>query len=160
MIRSATLDDATGIASIYNHYVQNTVITFEEEAVAKSEMAERIRQGQTVGSWLVAEVDETLLGYTYSAPFAARSAYRKSVETSVYVAHGQRGRGHGSELYGALIDYLRDQNLHCAIGLIALPNQESVSLHEKLGFRNAGELSEVGWKFSKWVNVGYWQLLL
>lgn len=160
MIRSATLQDATEIASIYNHYVQNTVITFEEEAVSDSEMAERIRQGQTAGSWLVAEIDGTLLGYTYSAPFAARSAYRKSVETTVYVAHEHRRRGYGSKLYSALIDCLRDQKLHCAMGLIALPNQESVSLHEKLGFRNAGALSEVGWKFGRWVNVGYWQLMI
>jgi phosphinothricin acetyltransferase len=82
------------------------------------------------------------------------------VETTVYVAPDHRRQGHGIKLYTALIEHLHDRDLHCAIGLIALPNTESVALHEKLGFRKAGELSEVGWKFGKWVNVGYWQLQL
>jgi phosphinothricin acetyltransferase len=159
MIRSATPDDAPSVASIYNYYVQNSVVTFEEESVPNSVMAERITDGLSVGAWLVVESGGELLGYSYSAPFAARSAYRKSVETTVYVAHDHLWQGHGSRLYNSLIERLRSEDLHCAIGLIALPNQGSVSLHEKLGFRKVGELGEVGWKFEKWVNVGYWQLV-
>jgi phosphinothricin acetyltransferase len=122
-------------------------------------MAERVVDGASIGSWLVADVDGILVGYTYATPFAARSGYRKSAESVVYVAKNHHRQGCGTKLYSALIEQLRDQGLHCAIGQIALPNQESVALHEKLGFRKAGGLSEVGWKFGKWVDIGYWQLI-
>ena len=70
------------------------------------------------------------------------------------------GRGIGSELYCALLAEMRACGMHCAIGGIALPNPASIALHEKLGFRHIGQFREVGWKFGKWVDVGYWELLL
>jgi L-amino acid N-acyltransferase YncA len=82
LIRPAKIGDGPQIASIYNYYILNTVITFEEEVVSDSEMAERVVDGASIGSWLVAEVDGSLVGYTYAAPFAARSGYRKSAEFS------------------------------------------------------------------------------
>ncbi len=160
MIRSATPDDAARIAAIYNHYVANTVISFEEEAVSESEMKARIARGLAAGPWLVAEVDGAVVGYAYAAPWSARTGYRNSVETTVYVALSHAGKGLGSELYRALIERLKSQGFHCALAVIALPNPGSVALHEKLGFRKVGELMEVGFKLGRWVNVGYWQLLL
>lgn len=160
MIRPATPDDAGRIAAIYNYYVENSIITFEMEAVSDAGMLTRIARGSPICPWLVAEIDGALLGYTYASPWSARSGYRMSVETTVYVAQDHRREGLGMQLYAALVEQLKFRDLHCAIGVIALPNPASVSLHEKLGFRKVGELKEVGWKLGRWVNVGYWQLLL
>jgi L-amino acid N-acyltransferase YncA len=159
MIRPATIDDASQVAAIYNYFIANTVVTFEEVTVSDDVMSERISHGQSVGRWIVAESGGEVHGFSYAMPFAARSAYRRSVETTVYVAHDHLRRGYGIKLYNSLFEHLRSDNLHCTIAIIALPNQESVALHEKLGFIKVGELSEVGWKFGRWVNVGYWQLL-
>ena len=160
MIRSATPEDAAQIASIYNYYVENTVITLEEEAVSDSEMRTRIACGLSFFPWLVVETDGAVLGYAYGSPWSARTGYRKSVETTIYVAQEHHREGLGIELYSMLIDQLKSQELHCALGVIGLPNPGSVVLHEKLGFRKVGELQEVGWKFGQWVDVGHWQLLL
>lgn len=160
MIRSATSEDAAGIAAIYNHYVMNTIATFEEEPVPESEMQARIDRGLPHYPWLVAEADGALAGYAYASSWIARAGYRSSVQTSVYVDKDLRKAGYGSALYRLLLDRLRSRGLHCALGVIALPNPDSVALHEKFGFRKVGELREVGRKLDRWIDVGYWQLLL
>lgn len=160
MIRAATPDDAAGIASIYNHYIEHTVITFEEEPVTAADMLERIESGLAAYPWLVAEHDGKVAGYAYATRWKPRSAYRNTVETSVYISPAHYRLGLGEALYRALFEHLCERGFHCALGGIALPNDASVALHEKLGFRKVGELEEVGWKFDRWVNVGYWQLQL
>jgi phosphinothricin acetyltransferase len=160
MIRAATADDAAAIAAIYNHYIKNTVITFEETPVSSAEMAKRIAAVSADYPWLLFERENAILGYAYAARFHARSAYRFTVEATVYVAHDARRGGIGRRLYGALLERLRTQGLHRVIGIIALPNEASVRLHEKCGFRKVGELEQVGWKFESWINVGYWELAL
>ncbi len=160
MIRAATADDGGQIASIYNHYIEHTVVTFEEELVGTADMRERIEQGLAAYPWLVAHLDDGVAGYAYATRWKPRSAYRNTVETSVYISPAHARQGLGEALYRALIENLREQGFHCALGGIALPNEASVSLHEKLGFRKVGELEQVGWKFDRWVNVGYWQLQL
>jgi phosphinothricin acetyltransferase len=160
MIRAATTADAAAIVAIYNHYIKSTTVTFEETALAAPDMAQRIANVTADFPWLVLEREARIVGYAYASRFHARSAYRFTVETTVYVAHdAHRGRI-GTELYGALLERLRAQKLHSALGVIALPNDASVGLHEKLGFRKVGETEEVGWKFGRWINVGYWQLAL
>jgi L-amino acid N-acyltransferase YncA len=160
MIRSVIPDDAGQIAAIYNRYVENTVVSFEEQAVSASQMKVRVARGLSPGPWLVAESDGEILGFAYASPWNPRHAYRLTVETTIYVAPEHVRHGVGAALYGALIDRLRARALHCANGVIALPNPPSVALHEKLGYVKIGELCEVGRKFGRWVNVGYWQLLL
>src|SRR5689334_4771334 len=94
VIRGATAADATQIAAIYNHYVQNTVITFEESAVSADEMAARVATVQEQGlPWLVAALDGRIVGYSYATKWKARAAYRHSVETTIYLQHGFEGRG-------------------------------------------------------------------
>ncbi len=160
MIRSATPEDAAQVAAIYNHYVENTVISFETEVISDSEMRTRITHGLSFCPWLVAKIDGALLGYAYASPWSTKTGYKMSVETTLYVAQDHRREGIGIELHKMLIDQLKPQDFHCALGVIALPNPGSVALHEKLGYRKVGELQEVGWKLGQWVNVGYWQLLL
>jgi L-amino acid N-acyltransferase YncA len=160
MLRICTPSDAGQICEIYNHYVRETVVTFEESPVSEANMAQRITDVTLRLPWLVWETDGAIVGYAYAAPWKARAAYRHSVESSVYLAPQATGRGLGSQLYAALIAELRQRGLHCVIGGAALPNPASVSLHEKLGFRKVAEFPQVGFKFGRWVNVAYWELML
>ena len=159
-IRPASPDDASAIADIYNYYITNTIITFEEIEVDATEIGSRIQAIQTQFPYLVYELDNRILGYAYATAFRPRSAYRFSVESTVYLDQTKGGKGFGTELYSALINELRSRQFHCAIGGIALPNAASVALHEKLGFNKIAHLTEVGRKFDRWVDVGYWQLPL
>jgi phosphinothricin acetyltransferase len=158
MIRASTAADAAAIADIYNHYVRETVVTFEETPVSDAEMARRIADIGQSFAWLVWDEGGTVLAYAYASRWKSRSAYRFSVESTVYVAAGHHGRGLGSKVYGALLEALRGR-FHSTVGGIALPNPASVALHEKLGFKKMGHFAEVGWKFDRWVDVGYWQLI-
>ncbi|HLH08378.1 MAG TPA: arsinothricin resistance N-acetyltransferase ArsN1 family B [Terriglobales bacterium] len=160
-MRSAEATDAEVIARIYNYYVHNTVITFEEEPVSAQTIAARIADVQNASlPWLVAEVESALVGYAYANKWKARSAYRYSVETTIYLEHGHEGRGIGKRLYSELLSLLRARGIHVAIGGAALPNQASVALHEKLGFEQVATFRQVGFKHSRWVDVAYWQLVL
>jgi L-amino acid N-acyltransferase YncA len=160
MIRPVTAADAGAIAAIYNHYVRETVITFEETPVSEHEMARRIADVGSRYPWLVAEQDGVVVGWVYATEWKTRSAYRFSVETTVYVAPTHQRRGVGAVLYAPLIAELKRRRLHSAVGGIALPNPASIALHEKLGFKKIAHFAEVGRKFDRWVDVGYWQLLL
>ena len=160
MIRSCTPADAARICEIYNHYVRETVVTFEETPVPEHEMARRIGEVTARLPWLVWEQDGSLKGYAYATSWKTRSAYRYTVESTVYLPPGATGRGLGTQLYTALIQNLRGLGVHCVIGGVALPNAASVALHERLGFTKTGHFREVGWKLGKWVDVGYWELLL
>lgn len=160
MLRHCTPTDAAQICEIYNYYVQETVVTFEESPVLEVDMARRIVDIAARLPWLVWEVDEKILGYAYATPWKVRAAYRHSVESSIYLAQHATGRGLGSRLYTALIAELRQRGLHCVIGGAALPNPASVALHERLGFSKVAEFKEVGFKFGRWIDVAYWELML
>lgn len=159
-IRAASSTDAQAIANIYNHYVETTRISFEESPVSMQEMAERIAKVQVTLPWLVASSQDQVLGYAYATPWRTRSAYRFSAETSVYISHAHHGKGVGGSLYAALLGELPKRGIKNVIGGIAQPNQASVALHEKLGFKKVAHFSRVGFKFDQWVDVAYWQLEL
>lgn len=158
MIRTATPQDAAPICAIYNHYVATTTISFEEQPVGVEEMAARIAACRL--PWLVLEEDGALLGYAYASPWRVRPAYRHAVESSVYVAPAATGRALGPALYRQLIAALRAAGLHTVIGGIAQPNEASVRLHERLGFRKVAHFEQVGFKHGRWIDVAYWQLHL
>jgi L-amino acid N-acyltransferase YncA len=160
MIRSATTEDAARICEIYNHYVLHSTITFEEQAVSIDEMRQRIDEALSGLLWLVWVGDQEIQGFAYASKWKGRCAYRYSVESTVYVAEGATRRGIGSELYETLIAGLRQRKMHVVMGGIALPNEASIALHEKLGFEKVAHFREVGWKFGNWIDVGYWQLFL
>ncbi len=160
-IRAAASSDARAVAAIYNHYVAETVITFEERPVHADEMARRIGDVQSASlPWLVAEENGQIVGYAHAAPWKTRSAYRFSVEITVYVAPDKVGHGIGSMLYRHLFTILQTLDVHAVIGGIALPNEASVALHEKLGLEKVAHFQQVGFKFNKWVDVGYWERIL
>ena len=160
MIRPVTPADAPALAALYNPYIRDTTITFEEDPVTAEEMAARIAKVTEAYPWLVWEEEGRVLGYAYSSVWRARAAYRHSTETAIYLAMDQRQKGAGTRLYQALLDELRARGFHLVLGGLALPNEASVRLHEKLGFKNAGHMREAGRKFDRWIDVGFWELLL
>lgn len=157
--RSCYASDVPRFCEIYNHYIRETVATFEETPILAEEMSRRIDNVIPRFPWLVWAENGSVLGYAYAAPWHARSAYRFTVESTIYLAPEATGRGIGSKLYQALITELRARDIRCAIGAISFPNPASIALHEKLGFQKVGHFREVGWKFGRWVDVGYWQLI-
>jgi phosphinothricin acetyltransferase len=159
VIRPVRAADAGPICTIYNHHVTDTVVTFEETPVATDEMARRIRE-TTQHPWLVVEDEGSVAGYASASTWKTRASYRHTVESTVYVDPRFQRRGHGRRLYEALLAELRARHVHCVVAGIALPNAASVALHESLGFAPAGVLREVGRKFDRWVDVGYWTLVL
>ncbi len=160
-IRSAVEQDADAITGIYNHYVLNTIATFEDQAVSAAEMARRICQVLSLPlPWLVVEADRRVVGYAYATRWRTRHAYRFSAESTIYLMPGQESRGIGTQLYGALFSQLRDSGIHAVMAGISLPNPASIALHEKLGMSQAAHFEAVGFKFDRWVDVGYWQILL
>lgn len=160
-IRNVSPADAAEIAQIYNHYIANTIITFEEEVVSGDIISERIKEVQLSQlPWLVAEQEGDILGYSYASKWHGRCAYRFSTEVTVYLDPDHVGKGIGSGLYSNLLAALKSQGIHAALGGIALPNEASIKLHEKMGFLKVAQFKEVGFKFNRWIDVGYWQLIL
>lgn len=160
MIRSVKISDAEEICRIYNYYVTESIITFEDSPVGVEEMASRIVETTTELPWLVFEKNQRVVGYAYASRWKSRCAYRYSVESTVYVEPSVKNMKIGSLLYSELIEILRKREIHTILAGIALPNEHSVKLHEKFGFENVALLREVGWKFDTWIDVGYWQLNL
>ncbi len=160
-IRPIKESDAAEIVAIYNNYVLETCVTFETEIVDVAQMVQRIRETFAAHlPWLVAEDSGKVIGYAHASQWKSRWGYRYSVESTIYLDAAHIGKGVGLRLYAALIDAVRSCSMHAIIGGIALPNDASINLHERLGFRKVAHFEQVGYKRDRWVDVGYWQLLL
>jgi phosphinothricin acetyltransferase len=157
MIRKAKETDAHAIALIYNHYIVHSTTTFEEKEVNGQLILERLNKSKK-HPWWVYEQEGVVLGYAFSTKWKPRSAYRFTVESSVYVAPKQQQKGIGTLLYSKLINALKKEGFRIILGRISLPNDQSISFHEKLGFQKVGQLESVGYKFNRWIDVGYWEL--
>ncbi len=157
-IRPVTAADASAICVIYNPYVRDTVITFEQEAVSETAMAQRIREYTALYPWLVSEVENKVVAYAYATRWRTRAAYDHTLESTIYVDPAYARRGVGQPLYKALLHALSARNIHAVVGCIALPNEASVALHEKCSFVKVAHFPQVGRKFERWVDVGFWQL--
>src|SRR5260370_24790642 len=112
MVQNATADDAVQICEIYNHYVLQTSITFEEQPVTPHDMLQRIRETTQSLPWLVWEEDRRLLGFCYASKWKGRCAYRYSAESTVYLHPNSVAKGIGSQLYDALLTELRSRQIH------------------------------------------------
>ena len=160
MIRQVKITDAEQICTIYNHYVINTTVTFEELPVTEEQMRMRIIQLTPRFPWLVYEIESELKGYAYATEWKSRTAYRFSAETTVYIKWQHTGKGIGTILYHQLIKEMNALSYQSLVGGIALPNNSSIALHEKLNFKKVAHFHRIGFKLNQWVDVGYWQLLL
>ena len=152
-IRCATSDYAPPPLLIYNHYIRETIVTFEEQEITAADMAGRVAAVAASGlPWLVAESAGVIVGYAYADRWKQRSAYRHSVESTIYLHAEHLGAGVGTLLYKQLLAAL-PSSVHVCIGGIALPNTASVALHERLGFAKAAHFHEVGRKFQRWYRL-------
>ncbi len=146
--------DLPAIHAIYTHHVETGLGSFEETAPDAIEMAERRVQAQALGlPYLVARAGGRVLGFAYAAPYRTRSAYRHTVENSIYVAPDAQRRGAGGALLDALIARCTEQGYRQMIAVIGdSENAASIRLHERAGFVRAGTLRSVGRKFDTWVD--------
>lgn len=160
-IREVALDDAKEICRIYNHYVENTAITFETAAVSESEMQQRIKGFLDDGfPYYIGEIDGRIAGYCYLHNWNNRCAYSSTKEVTIYLDKDLQGKGIGTILYQHLFKEIYKDNIHALIAGICIPNEASVRLHEQFGFKQASHMKEIGWKFDQWRDVGHWQLVI
>ncbi len=157
-IRRATAGDAERIAEIYNWYILHTIITFETDVVGPQEMTNRIEEKTLNHDWLVGEVNQEVIGYAYYGPFRTRAAYNHTVESTIYLSQKSIGQGFGRVVYAQLLESVKERGFREAIGVIALPNPQSIALHRAMGFAEVGVLKRVGYKFGRYIDVGIWQL--
>jgi phosphinothricin acetyltransferase len=160
MIRNVKPEDAHDIALIYNHYIENSTITFETAPVSGEEMSGRIADISEKYPYFVYEESGKVVGYCYVSSWKKKAAYQKTVESTIYIDEAFQGKGLGRALMNKLIDELREKSFHAIIACITIPNPTSVKLHEELGFEQVSKFGEVGFKFGKWLDVGDWELLL
>jgi phosphinothricin acetyltransferase len=158
-IRPVSSADFQTIADIYNYYVERTVVSFEEASVSAAEIEQRVEHVRGRGlPWLVAEDRQAnLVGYAYAGPWKARSAYRFAVELTVYLDRQYVAQGWGTRLYRAILNALKDTPTKTVVAGITLPNPASVAIHEKFGLKKVAHFKNVGFKFDRWLDVGYWQ---
>ena len=161
MIRNVKVEDAKEIVDIYNHYILNTNVTFEVEALASGEMAKRIEKKTKDNPWIVYEEDNKILGYAYVGEFRERMAYKFTKEVTIYLDKSVVKRGIGTKLMEALIERCKkDYDIHTLISVVTVPNASSISIHKKFGFERVGYFKEVGFKNNKWLDVEYLQLMI
>lgn len=158
MIRPVKIEDVKEILEIYNYYVTNTVVTFDLEALSLDVFKEKIKTINQDYPFIVFEENNEILGYAYGSRFRPKPAYNNTVESTVYVKNGSHGKHIGTKLYYELLKLLKNKKFHIVLGALTLPNEASVKLHEKFGFKKVGHLNEVGLKFGSWHDVGFWQL--
>jgi L-amino acid N-acyltransferase YncA len=157
LIRVADKRDARAIAEIYAPAITEGVISFELSPPDAQEMLRRIVAIQRQYPWLVYEESETVLGYVYASVHNERAAYRWSVDVTAYIRHDAHRRGIGRALYTALFEILVLQGYRAACAGITLPNTASVQLHAAMGFKEVGVYHDVGYKFGKWHDVGWYE---
>jgi phosphinothricin acetyltransferase len=156
VIRRAEPGDLPALLAIYNHYVVATPVTFDIAPRTLDQRREWFDQFSGDGRYqcFVAATGAEAIGWACSAKFKDKDAYATSIETSVYCAPDQTGKGIGQRLYGALFDALKGEDIHRAFGGVTLPNDASVALHKAVGFRHIGTYDAIGRKFGRFWDVG------
>lgn len=154
-VRDSVAEDLPAIQTIYAHHVLKGRGTFEEVPPDVEEMAARRKRCLAMGlPHLIADVDGAIAGFAYAAPYRERSAYRYTVEDSIYVAPDMAGRGVGRALLAVVIDRCTAAGFHQMVAVIGdSENEASIRLHQQAGFRRAGALRSVGHKFGRWVDT-------
>ncbi|MDE3122995.1 MAG: N-acetyltransferase [Paracoccaceae bacterium] len=154
-VRDAQPSDMAAVQAIYAHHVLHGIATFEEIPPSVEEMQSRRAAVLAAGlPYLVAEIGGQVLGYAYATAYRPRPAYRHTVEDSVYVAEGQGGRGIGAALLTALIARCEAGRWRQMVAVIGNSgNAGSIALHRRLGFREVGTLTSVGFKLGRWVDT-------
>ncbi|MFT4215109.1 MAG: GNAT family N-acetyltransferase [Microbacterium sp.] len=159
-IRPMRESDIPSIREIYNHYVTNSVVTFDEKKWSLTQWREKAAYLHRLGMpFLVAQSPTgQILGYALVQPMSSKSAYRYSVENSIYLGHAATGKGLGRALLEALIAASEEAGVHQMVAVISDKGAESsIALHQKLGFVEVGRMGRVGFKFGRWLGTVYLQ---
>jgi phosphinothricin acetyltransferase len=159
LVRHCGPGDYAGVVQIYNHYIEHSSATFDVIPSSVGARAPWFAQFAETGPYqlLVAISCDKVVGFCCSTRFKSRPAYEVSIETTAYVSPDALGTGVGMQMYTALFAGLAGNDLHGAYAGITLPNEASVALHEKLGFRKIGVFEEVGRKFDKYWSVAWFE---
>ena len=161
VIRDAHEPDLAAMLAIYNDAVLTTTAVYDYKPRSSEQQVAWFKAKQEHGlPVLVAEDGGALVGFASYGPFRPWPAYLHSVENSLYVAPERRGRGIGSLLLPALIQRADDRGLHTMIAGIDATNDASLRLHAKFGFERVAQFREVGWKFERWLDLAFLQLML
>jgi phosphinothricin acetyltransferase len=160
LIRPATDSDLPSVKAIYDEHVHHGIATFDVEPPALEYWRARLDSDEPGDRFLVADRDGVPVGYAYSSAYRPRPAYRRTRETSVYLADSAQGRGLGRQLYDPLLEELRTDGVRTALAVVALPNPASQALHRACGFTAVGVMHEVGFKFGRWIDTEWWELSL
>jgi phosphinothricin acetyltransferase len=158
-VRHASEQDLAQVNDIYNRYVIETHFTFDIEPMTLEARREWFEHYDTTGRHrvVVGLSDSSVVGYACSSRWRPKPAYETSVETSIYVAPDAVGRGIGTRLYEELFKQLQGEDVHRAYAGIALPNQASIALHERFGFKRVAHFTEQGRKFDRYWDVGFYE---
>lgn len=160
-IRVASADDAEALRSIYNHYVESSLATFDLELRTPEQQIAWMADRSGAMAVLVAVDDaDTVLGFASLSPYKERAAYRTTVENSIYLDPQAVGRGVGSTLMNELIDVARRHGFHAVMARVNASLDSSIGLHKSVGFESVGIEREVGRKFGKWQDIHILQLML
>lgn len=159
-LRAATEADLMAINDIYNHYVRHSTCTYQEEPELLAGRQQWFRHHGKQHPIIVAIADGKVVGWGSLSAYHIRSAYRRTVENSVYVHHEQHRRGIGSLLLQDLIQRARQLGHHAIIAGIDAEQTASVGIHTKFGFQKVGCLKQIGYKFNHWLDVIYMELIL
>jgi phosphinothricin acetyltransferase len=159
-IRIIQPNDTKKVLDIYTPYVKNTAITFEYDVPSEEEYANRIKQITAFYPFLVSEIDGQVVGFTYANSFRPKAAYQWSTETTIYLNSSFQGRGLGTQLYLALFSVLKLQGFINAYAGVAIPNDASIRLHKKTGFKEIGKFNEIGYKLGAWHTTQWFELAL
>lgn len=160
IIRNIKSADIISVLNIYAPFIANSTVTFENEIPNIDSFTNRIEHYVALFPWLVADVDGKISGYAYASKYRDREAYQWMVECSIYLDPDFAGKGIAKNLYNALFEILKIQGIYKVFAVIGLPNLKSVSFHEKMGFTWFATYKNVGYKLGKWLNVGWWELIL
>ncbi len=155
-----TLNDVSEITRIYAHYVTHTVVTFDTKVPSEKEMCERLQPIiRNCPAWVCVE-EGKIAGYCYAHEWKTKKAYSATAETTIDLHPDYLRKGYGRILMEQLIKDCRERSYHTLVACITIPNEPSVKLHEKLGFKQVSHFHEVGRKFDKWLDVADYELIL
>jgi phosphinothricin acetyltransferase len=155
-IRDATAADLPHVREIYNHYVMNSTVTFDEDRMTLADLRHKFQKITAKKMpFLVAESPSgQLLGYAYVYPWKEKAAYRFTVENSIYLGPASTGKGLGKALLGELIERSKAAGLKEMIAVIADRGAEaSIAMHKSFGFKEIGHMGKVGFKFDRWLGT-------
>lgn len=159
-IRKGTLDDCAGMARIFNHYVRTSDVIFSEHELSEEEMRRKMAPVAGRFPFLVAVEDGRVIGYCYAHPWQPDPVYRFTLELTEYLDHEVMNRGLGTKMLRMIIDQCRAEGFHSVVSAVTGGNIPCERMHEKLGFRVVGVVRDSGFKFGRFLDDVFYQLIL